>query len=147
MKELIKWVSITDRFSKIYLNKKFEKLGINSSQHMFILKICENEGITQDKLFPLVYINKSNITRALAQLEKAGFITKEPNKKDKRTVKLYPTEKARKIYEDIIQIKGEWTDILINNLSSEDEELLEKLIRKIGQNAINYLSEDEEGME
>jgi DNA-binding MarR family transcriptional regulator len=147
MKELIKWVSITDRFSKMYLNKRFEKFGINSSHHMFIIEICENEGVTQDKLFPLVYVNKSNITRALAQLEKAGFITKEPNKKDKRTVKLYPTEKARKIYEDIIQIKGEWTDILINNLSSEDEELLEKLIRKIGQNAIDYLSEDEEGME
>ncbi len=145
MNELIKWISIADRFNKMYLNKKLEPLGINSSQHMYILRICEHEGITQDKLQPLIHINKSNITRALAQLESAGFIRKEPNKKDKRTIRLYPTEQARRIYQEIIDIEAEWVAVLTQEFSSQDTEILASLIKKVGESAINCLhgAEDE----
>lgn len=144
MNELLKWISITDRFTKMYLNKRFEIWGINSSQHMYILRICEHEGITQDKLQPLLHINKSNITRALVQLESAGFITKEPNKKDKRTIRLYPTEKARSIYQEIINMEDEWMTVLVQGLSAQEAGLLVKLIQTAGGNAIDYLRGEEE---
>ena len=32
--ETIKWLSIADRHTKMYLDKKLEPLGLNSSQHM-----------------------------------------------------------------------------------------------------------------
>ncbi|KAA8667201.1 MarR family transcriptional regulator [Clostridium sp. HV4-5-A1G] len=146
MIELIKWISITDRFSKMYLNKELGKLGINSSQHMFILKICEHAGITQDGLYPFVYVNKSNITRALMQLEKKGFIIRIPNNNDKRKMLLYPTEKAKIIYEQINNIEKEWTKILLNEISPEDKELLEKLIKKMGKTSIDYLGKNKEAL-
>jgi DNA-binding MarR family transcriptional regulator len=146
MSELIKWISITDRFSKMYLNKKLEKLGINSSQHMFILKICEHEGIAQDELYPFIYVNKSNITRAIVQLEKKGFIIKISNNDDKRRILLYPTKKAKNIYEQINNIEKQWTDILLNRISPQDKELLEKLIKKMGETSIDYLSKNKEAL-
>ena len=144
MNELIKWISIADRFNKMYLNKKFEPLGINSSQQVYILRICEHEGITQDKLQPLIHINKSNITRALAQLESAGFIRREPNKKDKRTIRLYPTEKARNIYQEIINIEDEWIALITKDFSFQDTETLVSLIKKVGESAIDSLHGDED---
>lgn len=145
MNELIKWISISDRFNKMYLNSKFEQFGINSSQHMYILRICEHEGITQDTLQPLVYTNKSNITRALAQLESAGFITKEPNNKDKRTVRLFPTAKAKAIYRQIIDIEEAWIAFITRDLSSEEAGQLVALMKNVGEKAIGYVSiEDQE---
>nr|WP_092072136.1 MarR family transcriptional regulator [Dendrosporobacter quercicolus]NSL48657.1 MarR family transcriptional regulator [Dendrosporobacter quercicolus DSM 1736]SDM37278.1 DNA-binding transcriptional regulator, MarR family [Dendrosporobacter quercicolus] len=144
MNELIKWISIADRFNKMYLNKQFGRLGINSSQHMYILCICENEGITQDKLQAISYINKSNVTRALGQLEKAGFITKGPNKKDKRTIRLYPTEKAKYIYREIIRIEDEWTAFLTKEFSDPERKLLVSLIKKVGETAVEQRSGDED---
>ena len=43
--KLLKWISVADRLTKSYLDNQFAALGINSSQHMYLLKICRNPGI------------------------------------------------------------------------------------------------------
>ena len=68
---------------------------------MYVLRICEVPGITQDQFNSLFYINPSNITRSVAALEKMGYLERRPNEKDKRTCCLYPTEKARAAYQPI----------------------------------------------
>ncbi len=139
MDELYKWISISDRFSKIYLNKKFSELGINCSQHMFVKHICNNEGIAQDKLVDLVYINKSNVTRALSQLEENGFIEKKINEQDKRTALLYPTEKAKQIYPEILRIENGWISIMTRDLSDEKKQNLLQLIKQVAFSSIDYI--------
>ena len=37
--KLLKWLSVADRFAKSYLDDQLAPLGINSSQHMYLLKI------------------------------------------------------------------------------------------------------------
>lgn len=144
MSELIKWISVTDRFSKIYLNKIFEPLHINSSQHMFILKACENEGMTQDMLPSAVYINKSNVTRALEQLKTQGFIKKCENCEDKRSFQLYPTEKAKAAYPKIIDAEEKWAQILTMGFSEQEKEQVQQLLRRMGENAVKEIQEREE---
>lgn len=39
MNTLLKWLSVVDRFSKLHLDKQLASHGINSSQHMFLIKI------------------------------------------------------------------------------------------------------------
>lgn len=46
--KLLKWLSVTDRFAKTYLDSKLAPLGINSSQHMYLLKLCDQPGIHWD---------------------------------------------------------------------------------------------------
>ena len=48
--QLLKWLSVTDRFYKIYLDKQLAPYGINNSQYMFLIKICRSPGILQDSL-------------------------------------------------------------------------------------------------
>ena len=43
--KLLKWLSVADRFTKTYLDSRFAPLGINSSQHMYLLKVCSEPGI------------------------------------------------------------------------------------------------------
>ena len=63
--------------------------GINNSQYMFLIKICHSPGILQDSV------------RTLAALEMQGMITRSPHDKDKRTCKLYPTERALSIIDEV----------------------------------------------
>lgn len=123
----------------MYLDKEFKEFGINSSQHMFIKKICANEGISQDDLYTLMYVNKSNITRALVQLEDKGFIERVKNPADKRSILLYPTDKAKDICEKIHSIENEWINIIESELNDEDRKQIEHLVKKIGKTAIEYL--------
>lgn len=52
--KLLKWLSVTDRFYKIYLDKQLAPYGINNSQYMFLIKICRSPGILQDSLLNMV---------------------------------------------------------------------------------------------
>ena len=45
--KLIKWLSVSDRYAKAYLDEKLAPLGLTSSQHMYVLKICRTPGLTQ----------------------------------------------------------------------------------------------------
>ena len=68
--KLLKWLSVTDRFYKIYLDKQLAPFGINNSQYMFLIKICRSPGILQDSLMDMFYVHPSNIVRTVAALEK-----------------------------------------------------------------------------
>lgn len=134
--EFLKWLSITDRYTKMHLDRELAPLGLNSSQHMYITKICSEPGITQDRFVTLFYIHPSNITRSIAYLEKTGFIKKEPLKTDKRTCCLYPTDKAIEANGQILHILEVWREQLLHDFTPEERKLFFTFLNKAGQKAI-----------
>lgn len=142
-RNLMKWLSVTNRFTGMALDKELAEIGLNSSQHFFVIKICEEPGITQDKLQALVYLNPSNITRGIAQLAKKGFVTKETNSRDKRTSCLYPTEKAKACYQKIKTIQKNWLKILTENFTDEESALLCTLVERTAQNALDFFNDEQ----
>lgn len=139
-----KWISITSRLTQMYLNKQFAPYGLNASQHMFVLNICRFPGMTQDRLPELVHINKSNVTRALSQLEQSGFIVRRTNRKDRRTTRIYPTDKARTVYPALVEITETWNSILVGKLSLEEKSFFYDLITRVANTAIGFVASDEE---
>lgn len=136
---LIKWLSIADRHTKMYLDQQFAPLGISSSQHMYILAVCENPGISQEQLITMFYIHPSNITRALNSLINAGFITRVINEKDKRTHCLYPTGKALDTSVKIREILKTAKYKLTETLPPEEAEKLTDILEKIALNATQMI--------
>lgn len=134
---LIKCLSITDRHSKMYMDHFLKPLGINSSQHMYIIKIWENPGITQDCFIRLFHIHPSNITRSIAFLEKKGFLIRRHNEKDKRTCRLYPTAKTEQAYTMIHQIMLKLSRLLLSGFTEEEETLFLSLLQRAQWNALS----------
>lgn len=142
-KSLMKWISVTNRFTGMALDKELAELGLNSSQHFFVVKICEEPGITQDKLQSLIYLNPSNITRGIAQLEKKGFVTKKANQRDKRTSRLYPTDKAEACCQKIKMIQKNWLSVLTGDFTEEERKQLSTLMERTAKNALSFFDDDE----
>lgn len=132
--KLLKWLSVTDRFYKIYLDKQLAPYGINSSQHMFLIKICDSPGILQDSMINMFYVHPSNIVRTIAALEKQGMITRSPHEQDKRTCRLYPTDRALSVVEDIRTVCKKTEDLLMQDLSESEKNLLTDLLMRAGKN-------------
>lgn len=140
--EFFKWLSITDRYTKMHLDRQLAPLGLNSSQHMYIARICNEPGITQDQFIALFHIHPSNVTRSIAYLAKTGFIKKEPHFKDKRTYCLYPTEKAMQANKQILIILDNWHDTLLQDFSTEERACFFSFLNKAGQKAIAELTQE-----
>lgn len=134
MNTLLKWLSVTDRFAKLYLDKQLAARGINSSQHMFLIKICKNPGVLQDSLVDTMYLHPSNIVRTVAALENKGLLTRKPCEEDKRTCRLYPTEQAMALIGDVESACTETEKVLLQGLSYEEKADFERMLMRVGKN-------------
>ncbi len=139
MSNIFRNIARLNKQGKAYLDIKLKEYGINSGQYYYILHICANEGITQEKISTIVSVHPSNITRALDILCKKGYIIKEDLESDRRTCKLYPTEKARSIFNRLKGFENEWVNIITNDFSCDEVELLDRLLKKADVNLIEYL--------
>lgn len=131
--KVLKWLSIADRFAKTYLDNKLAPLGINSSQHMYLLKVCAHPGILQDSLIESFYVHPSNIVRTILALEKKGFLRREPYEKDRRTCRLYPTQQALEIAAQIQDICDQTEQLLLAGLDPQQQGVFEDALLHVGQ--------------
>ena len=140
MGKVFKWLSILGRLGNIYVDQQLREWKINSSHHMFLIHICEEPGITQDRLKTVTHVHPSNVTRALEYLEREDYITKTPLETDKRTSRLYPTEKAELVCNHIICVVEQWEERLETGMTEEEVQTMSRLLECAGKEAINYLS-------
>ena len=147
--KLLKWLSVADRFTKTYLDNRFAPLGINSSQHMYLLKVCSEPGILQDSMLDIFYVHPSNIIRMLSALEKNGFLVREPYEKDKRTYRLYPTDKAMNICEQVQIICQDAEQMLMEGISEQEQDDFARILLQAGKRMAQQagLNEKEDGFD
>ena len=80
--------------SRLY-NQKAQKHGITTSIAFILLNISSSEGAPATKIAPLMGLESRSLTRALKNLEEKGYIYKEKDVYDKRSVRIYLTEKGK----------------------------------------------------
>lgn len=137
---ILKWLSVADRFAKLHLDNQLASLGINSSQYMYLIRICGRPGISQDSLMECFYVHPSNIVRTVAALEAKGYLTREPCEEDRRTWRLYPTEAARAALGKIEAACARTVEVLSEELSPEEQTALEELLCRAGKRMARELN-------
>ncbi|MGK0606198.1 MarR family winged helix-turn-helix transcriptional regulator [Enterococcus gilvus] len=122
MDSFVKMVNRISRLSAFYREKEFKKIGLGEMHHAYILTVCGEPGISQEELACKIFINKSNVARQVAQLEQKGFILRQSCARDARKLRLFPTEKAVALAPKIRAILADWNQLLLDELSVEQQE-------------------------
>ncbi|HJB24944.1 MAG TPA: MarR family transcriptional regulator [Candidatus Jeotgalibaca pullicola] len=135
MESLMRYINRTARLSTLYRNEKLKEYGLTGIHHTYILNICRNPGISQEKLAKMIYVNKSSVTRQLARLELKGYVKRIPSTSDKRELLIYPTEKTNEVYPIVADLLNEWNDGILEDFSLEEKEILLRSMQKIMQKA------------
>ena len=111
---------ILTRCTDMYRDERFRPLGLNSRQSVLLLQVCKNPGVTQDALSKAIMIDKSNITRQMALLEEAGFVSRRPDEEDRRQVRVFPTDRALALLPEIREGFRAWRAYLQEGLTDEE---------------------------
>lgn len=135
MKNLSQYIGVAYRRSQVFYNEQMSSVGLTSGQYMYIIAICEEEGLSQDDLAHQLHIDKGTVANVLAKLEEKGFVSRKVNKKDKRGREVYTTEKAQKAYELALHARDEWHRRLTADFSEAETKMFEKLLEKSMHNA------------
>ena len=77
-------------------------------------------------------------------MEKKGFLIRQRSKTDKRTCRLYPTDKAKEAYPKIREIIRYGNERLLRDFDEEEQEEFQRLIKKIALSAVSMQKENEE---
>ena len=145
MPQVIRDISKIARYGIQYRNERMEPMGLSGRHANYLTEICANPGISQEQLTQRLNINKSNVARQVVILEEGGFIQRTPCWEDKRVMKLYPTEKALALLPQIQELLDAWQAFLIQDLSEDEQVLLEEMLARIKARAAQGMEEPHNG--
>ena len=140
MASFMKNINITYRCALQYRNEQLIDSDLNGNQCIYLIHICKNPGISQDKLSKTMYVNKSNVTRQLAVLDESGYVERKNCDDDKRITKVYPTEKALEMLPKIKQALHNWNDYITADFTEEENALFCSLLERITEKAKLYIN-------
>ena len=103
--------------SSIYTEMKLKEYGIGPGQIPFLTSLQRKEGINQETLTAEFGFNKATTARAIAKLEKEGYVTRKRDEKDHRAYKIYLTNKGEEIEPKLKDVLQRLTEILTAGLT------------------------------
>src|SRR5690606_27231038 len=98
MKEILREIGMIARALDSISNIEFKEHHLTKGQYLYLVRICENPGIIQEKLAEMIMVDRTTTARAIQKLEMQGFIEKRDDRQNRKIKKLYPTEKGKNVY-------------------------------------------------
>ena len=141
MIQILKDITEITRCGAQYRTEQFAPIGLKSCHGSYLMEICNQPGISQEQLAHKICINKSNVARQVAVLEESGFVERRTCGKDKRIMRLYPTEKALSLLPEIERIMQTWQACLLQDLDEQEQLLLEKMLLRMRARACAWVEE------
>lgn len=128
-------MSILHRQSQIYINNALKDFNVTSAEYSFLLYLYSHDGSTQEEMSDFLFIDKSAATRAISSLEKKGFLYRKRHEDDKRYNRVYLSEHALKLEDQIRKRVHSWSDFLSEGLDENTVETvlitLEEMLKNI----------------
>lgn len=138
LRYLNRYISIIQRMSNPYFDRKLSAYHIGCGQQFFLLHIFQNPGITFWELAAMGHYDKATATRAVQKLENGGYVRSEMDLADKRVRHIYITDKALPILEETRKTLDGWVDILTKGFEEEEIQQAQELLKRMSLNAREY---------
>ncbi|MET1249147.1 MarR family winged helix-turn-helix transcriptional regulator [Sporolactobacillus sp. STCC-11] len=134
MKEILREIGIIARALDSISNIEFKEHGLTKGQYLYLVRICENPGIIQEKLAEMIKVDRTTAARAIQKLEMNGFIEKKDDKENKKIKKLFPKEKGKTIYPFIKRENDYSNFVSLAGLSETEVETIFSLLQRVRKN-------------
>ena len=133
MPKIMKSINVISRCQTVYRTARLPELA--GGYHMYIYAVCGQPGRSQEELARDLNLNKSSVARALSYLEEEGYVRREPDARDRRERRVYPTERAEAILPRVREVSAEWTAEISSGISEGDMAIFESVLAKIAERA------------
>ena len=134
MKEVLREIGMIARALDSISNIEFKEYDLTKGQYLYLVRICENPGIIQEKVAEMIKVDRTTAARAIKKLEMSGFIEKKADELNKKIKRLFPTEKGKKVYPFIKREHEHSNTVALEGLSDEEVETIFSLLQRVRKN-------------
>lgn len=132
------YLSRTAFAMKQYVNRLLQESGMGEVSMGFIgvlLELYRADGQTLTELGEAVKLEKSTMTGLIDRMVRAGLVTREADPADRRVLRVWLTERGKRIQAGIGRVLGRSYQDLTRGLSEKEIGRMEKMLAHIIENA------------
>ena len=134
MAEILRGIGMIARALDSIANIEFKEYDLTRGQYLYLIRICENPGIIQEKLAEMIKVDRTTASRAIKKLEANGFIEKRADAANRKIKRIFPTEKGKAISPNISRENEHSERVALQGLSEEDATVLSGLLQTVRKN-------------
>ena len=134
MAEILREIGMIARALDSIANIEFKEYDLTRGQYLYLIRICENPGIIQEKLADMIKVDRTTASRAIKKLEANGFIEKRIDSANRKIKRIFPTEKGNEISPNISRENEHSERVALQGLSEDESALLLGLLQKVRKN-------------
>lgn len=134
MAEILREIGMIARALDSISNIEFKEYDLTKGQYLYLVRICENPGIIQEKLAEMIKVDRTTAARAIKKLEENNFIQKTADADNRKIKRLLPTEKGEYIYPMIKKENDYSNQVALKGLTEKEAEKLVYLLEKVRKN-------------
>lgn len=131
MQRILKKFAVFSRRSAADLDRRLRTCGVTGGQFMYIMLICEQDGLSQESIASQLSIDRGAVARAVHQLEEQGYLIRSLADGQRRQYCIHATDKARQAYQAICTVVDDYEQHLLQDLSREEIKLLDSMMERI----------------
>ncbi len=123
-----KLISIISKGQTIFINRKLNALGINSTQLFLLYEISKQSDINQEKIASRCNFNKGAVARSIKKLEDNELVLREIDSDNRRQNKVSITPKGKEILDRSTSILNDWEEEIFESdiISRNDFQIILK---------------------
>lgn len=134
MKEILREIGMIARALDSISNIEFKELELTKGQYLYLVRICENPGIIQEKVAEMIKVDRTTAARAIQKLQMNGFIEKKDDQHNKKIKKLFPTEKGKTVYPFIKREHNYSNTVALEGFSEREVDTIFNLLQRVRKN-------------
>ena len=134
MAEILREIGMIASALDSIANIEFKEFDLTRGQYLYLIRICENPGIIQEKLAEMIKVDRTTASRAIKKLEANGFIEKRIDSANRKIKRIFPTEKGNEISPNISRENEHSERVALQGLSEDESALLLGLLQKVRKN-------------
>lgn len=127
-------VGDTSRMLRRIFNERLTHLGMTQAQWRALAHLSRNEGINQVTLSDLLDVQPITVARLIDKLVEAGLVTRRPDPNDRRAQRLFLTDNAQGVLEQIWEVADETYGVVLKGISDAERDTLIDLLTRLRSN-------------
>lgn len=124
----------TSRMLRRVFNERLTHLGLTQAQWRALAHLSRNEGINQVTLSDLLDVQPITVARLIDKLVETGLVARRPDPNDRRAQRLFLTEQAQGVLEQIWEVADETYAVALKGLSETERDTLISLLVRVRAN-------------